>query len=381
VTIRNMIAILILPQHGIAFTLRHYYIVYMNELIDSDKKRIYPIALAILSAALFGAAAPFSKILLNSVGTFHLAGLLYLGASLGIAPIAIRDGNLFRLGRLNGNNRLRLAGAIIFGGILAPVFLLLGLKAASASSVSIWLPSELVATAILGRLFFDEHLGLIGSFGLIGVIVAGILLGIGESNAGLKAGLFVALACFCWGFDNNFTALIDDISPSQITFWKGLGAGLVNLLLGVAANGFDIAPRIMGLSLMVGMLFYGVSIMLYITAAQSIGPTRGQTFFASAPFFGVIISVIVLKESFGATQLIATLLILASLALVFFDKHGHLHSHAAMVHLHSHRHDDGHHDHIHVDIDPNMRHSHEHQHEAAEHSHPHLPDIQHRHDH
>jgi len=353
----------------------------MYRLIVLDKTRMYPIALAVLSAALFGAAAPFSKVLLHSVGTFHLAGLLYLGAAVGIAPIAIKDRNLIRLRQMNGKNRLRLAGAIIFGGILAPVFLLIGLKLASAASVSMWLPLELVATAILGRLLFEEHLGLIGWFGLTGVMIAGILLGLGESNAGLKAGIYVSLACLCWGFDNNFTVLIDEISPSQITFWKGLAAGLFNLLLGIVAVGFNVELGSIGISLLVGALFYGVSIMLYITAAQSIGPTRGQMFFAAAPFFGVLISVMILKESLNVIQLLSALLILASLVLVFFDKHGHFHPHAALVHMHRHRHDDGHHDHVHQEAAPDVRHSHKHVHNAAEHSHSHLPDIHHRHDH
>ncbi|RUZ93974.1 EamA family transporter, partial [Mesorhizobium sp. M7A.F.Ca.CA.002.05.1.1] len=43
------------------------------------------VPLALGSAALFGATPPLSKLLLNGVNPFMLAGLLYLGAGLGLA--------------------------------------------------------------------------------------------------------------------------------------------------------------------------------------------------------------------------------------------------------------------------------------------------------
>jgi hypothetical protein len=44
--------------------------------------------LALVSAALFGAATPASKLLLVSLEPFQLAGLLYLGAALAMVPVA-----------------------------------------------------------------------------------------------------------------------------------------------------------------------------------------------------------------------------------------------------------------------------------------------------
>ena len=57
-----------------------------------------------------------------------------------------------------GSNRLKVAGAVVFGGVLGPVLLLLGLRTAQASSVSLLLNLELVATALLGVLLFKDHL-------------------------------------------------------------------------------------------------------------------------------------------------------------------------------------------------------------------------------
>ena len=43
------------------------------------------VQLALASAALFGAAAPFAKLLLGAMEPQFLAGLLYLGAGVGLA--------------------------------------------------------------------------------------------------------------------------------------------------------------------------------------------------------------------------------------------------------------------------------------------------------
>src|SRR5512145_3232034 len=122
----------------------------------SSHVNFVPVLLAGVSAALFGLAAPLGKILLRDSNPFLLAGFLYLGASAGLLPVVTARRELGFLLRLNRANRLRLAGAVILGGMAGPVLLLSGLRLASASSVSLWLNFELVATAVLGFIFFRD---------------------------------------------------------------------------------------------------------------------------------------------------------------------------------------------------------------------------------
>lgn len=341
---------------------------------------MFYVFLALLSAALFGAATPFSKALLSTFDAFQLAGLLYLGAAIGASGPAFRKRPHTLPWRMDRKNQARLAGAIFFGGVLAPLLLLLGLKAASAASVSLWLPLELVATAVLGTLLFRDHLGRFGWLGMGGVLAAGILLSLGEKNAGALAGLLVLGACFSWGFDNNFTALIDGITPAQSTFWKGIVAGTVNLAIGLSSSEFAGTLSTTAAALAVGVVCYGASIVLYITAAQNIGATRGQMFFAANPFFGVILSMVILGESITGVQLAAGAVLAGSLALLFREQHEHEHTHLEQEHEHSHRHDDRHHGHEH-EVAVTGRHTHKHKHDGATHRHPHWPDLHHRHRH
>jgi drug/metabolite transporter (DMT)-like permease len=337
--------------------------------------------LTFLSACLFGAATPLGKALLPAFNSFQLAGILYLGAALGVAPFAFRDKKRGNSWRKDRKNMYRLFLAIICGGIIAPIFLLEGLVAASAASVSLWLPLEMVATAILGVLFFRDHLGKNGWLGMIGVVAASIILSLNESISGPKSALFILTACVCWGVDNNMTALIDNISPAKSTFWKGLAAGIVNISIGLLIQPFRGTEIQIGAAIIVGALSYGASIVLYITAAQNVGASRAQMFFATSPFFGVALSVFILKESISVIQLVAAIIISGALILVYFDKHAHQHSHNIIEHKHGHRHDDMHHNHSHKKQTENTTHSHLHRHEQLDHSHPHWPDLHHRHGH
>ena len=86
------------------------------------------VALALVSAILFGASTPASKLLLGSLGPFQLAGLLYLGAALGMAFPLERERRRVAPSRLDARNLRRLAGAVVFGGVIGPVLLLFGLE-------------------------------------------------------------------------------------------------------------------------------------------------------------------------------------------------------------------------------------------------------------
>jgi drug/metabolite transporter (DMT)-like permease len=340
-----------------------------------------PIAIALLSAALFGAATPASKWLLGELTPLQLAGLLYLGAALGVTP-ALAAARSVPLPRTRQGGWL-LVGAIGFGGILGPVLLLLGLSLASAASVSLWLNLELAATAVLGVWLFHDRLGAGGWLGAAAAVGAGVLLSLGEGAAGLAAGGLVAAACVCWALDNHWTARLDALPPSATTFWKGVVAGATNLALGLALAPFPASASAVGFALGTGVLSYGASITLYVISAQAIGATRAQVLFASAPFFGVGLAALWLGEPVTLVQGAAAGVLALSVALVMRDRHAHPHEHRALAHVHWHRHDDGHHDHAHEGGEPQgaLAHSHWHEHEPVRHAHPHWPDLHHRHRH
>ncbi|MGD9224090.1 MAG: EamA family transporter [Desulfobacteraceae bacterium] len=343
---------------------------------------MYPIVLALLSALLFGASTPIGKWLLESLPPFQLAGWLYLGAAVGVAPgILMTRNTKTAVGHMGKKNLQRLAGAIGFGGVAGPVLLLMGLQRSSAASVSLWLNLELVATALLGFIVFRDHLGRNGWVGVAGTILASVLLSWHGGRVGVSALLLVACACICWGLDNHLTALIDGITPAQSTFWKGLVAGGVNIAIGLSVEKHGAGIGSASVAMIVGAFAYGFSITLYIKSAHYLGATRSQMIFSSAPFFGLALAVPLLGEKIVPIQAIAAGILIVSLVLLFRDQHAHTHIHKPSRHQHDHNHADPHHGHDHPGAHPDASHDHVHRHPPMFHSHPHWPDIHHRHKH
>jgi drug/metabolite transporter (DMT)-like permease len=340
--------------------------------------------MALASALLFGAATPISKPLLATLSPYHLAGLLYLGASLGVLGLAVRERAWIAPWRMDRTNALRMLGAVVFGGALGPLALLAGLRLASAASVSVWLNLEMVATAVLGHLLFRDHLTRRSWLAAGGILLAAMLLAWEGGVAGLRAGGLVAAACVCWGIDNHLTALVDGITPAQATFWKGLVAGATNLAIGVALAPLPAVAWIVAGALGLGALSYGLSIVLYISSAQQLGATRSQLVFSTAPFWGVLLSIVLLGDPVTPRLVGAVVLLAISIRLLVAGRHMHQHTHVSGEHTHMHAHD-AHHAHDAGqsvgDVPVTGPHSHPHVHAPLTHAHPHEPDLHHRHEH
>lgn len=120
------------------------------------------IVLALLSALLFGASTPIAKLLLGAIDPWLLAGLLYLGSGLGLGIVtAIQrlSGAAPREEKLAGADLPWLAGAVLSGGVLGPLMLMFGLARTEASTASLLLNLEVLATMAIAWLTFREKLG------------------------------------------------------------------------------------------------------------------------------------------------------------------------------------------------------------------------------
>jgi len=344
--------------------------------------KISSVLIGLLAGLLFGIATPLSKIILSQLNSFQLAGLLYMGAALAFLPYVIKNRKTeFKALRQTGKKKY-LGGVILLGGILGPLFLMIGLKTANAMSVSIWLNMELVATAIIGVLLFKDHLDRYAIIGILLTLCAGIIISSQESTSGIVSAIFILLACICWGFDNHFSAIIDGVSPQTITFVKGAVGGITNLTIGMFISNWQIQLNYIPAALLIGVFSYGISIFLYVTSAQNLGATRSQILFSTAPFWGIFAAWVFLAEPITLVVLISFSILVLGIVFTNVASHGHEHNHKGMVHIHLHSHNDGHHNHIHEgNDDKSLKHSHLHEHRGIKHTHKHYPDLHHRHEH
>lgn len=336
------------------------------------------IAYGLLSAALFGASTPLAKVLLGSLSPWLLAALLYIGSGVGLLLVR----RLMRSTKVSvpRNERAWLAGAIVAGGVVAPVLLLYGLARMPASGASLLLNAEGLFTALIAWFAFKENFDRRILAGML-LIVAGaaFLSWPGEAEFGaVWPALAVIGACLAWGLDNNLTRRVSLADATFIAMVKGLAAGSMNLVIAFAL-GASLPPLTsIGAALLLGFFSYGLSLTLFVLALRHLGTARTGAYFSTAPFAGAVLSLVLLREPVTWPFAAAAGLMALGVWLHLSERHQHRHTHEALEHTHEHEHD-AHHDHGH---EPAVkRHTHVHRHEPMAHEHPHFPDAHHRHKH
>ena len=335
---------------------------------------------ALLSAALFGAGTPLAKVLLGDVSPWLLAGLLYCGSGLGLGLIrVVRRAPRVRLARCD---LLPLAGAILFGGILGPVLLMLGLSNMPASGASLLLNAEGVFTALLAWFVFKENVDRRVALGMFAIVAGAIVLGVpsGAHFGSPWPSLAILGACLAWGLDNNLTRKVALTDATWLAAVKGAVAGPVNLVLAFALGAQLPAAKSVVAALGVGFFAYGVSLVLFIVALRHVGTARVGAYFSVAPFFGALVA-IALGDSVTWPLVAAGVFMAVGVWLHLTERHEHEHTHESITHDHWHTHD-AEHQHEHAQPVPaGTWHAHEHTHAAIAHTHEHYPDTGHRHPH
>jgi len=337
---------------------------------------------ALLAAIFFGAGAPIAKLLLGEhIAPIYLAALLYLGSGTGIFLVGLtrRMRSKEAEAGIKSPDIKWLAGAIISGGILAPIILMVSLQNTPASTASLLLNFEGVGTTVIALLFFKEAISRRAWTAISVITLASIFLSTNfESGFGLSLGaLGIILACVLWGVDNNFTRNISGKDPLAIVAWKGLAAGTFSFLLAFFLGDQLPSLKIILYILVLGFVSYGLSTMLFIRSMRGLGAARTSALYGTAPLAGVLLSIVIFGEIPSFFFIIAMILMIGGAFLLINEQHAHWHMHTVLVHEHSHSHKDPSHGHANAD----EVHSHEHQHPAEKHEHDHMPDIHHRHGH
>jgi drug/metabolite transporter (DMT)-like permease len=344
-------------------------------------------AYGLAAAALFGISPPLAKLLLPDGGPLLIAGLLYLGAGLGLLAFELLFYRGVRTARREApvcSSDLRLlTGIIIMGGIMGPVLMLWGLQHLSGVVTSLLLNLEAPFTILLAVAFFREHLDKSETMGAMLIIAAAAALNYRPGDVRVDVLGFAAVvgACLCWAIDNNLSQRVSLRDPVVVTRIKTLGAGVCTVSLALLTGQSMPRPSTLIAALLLGLLSYGVSLVLDMQALRLLGAAREAGFFATAPFIGAIAAVPILGERWGISEILATAIMVVGLGLLLRAHHSHLHLHEEVEHDHAHMHAD-HHEHEHdgerVIEEP---HAHRHRHLPLVHDHPHVSELHHRHEH
>ena len=342
---------------------------------------------ALGAAVLFGASTPLAKHLTTSIEPQLLAGLLYAGAGIGLSVQHLLQKVSTQTSQststFHQTDFLWLGLAILFGGIIGPVLLMVGLQTTPASNTSLLLNLESVFTTLLAWFLFREHFDRRIVWGMIAILCGSLLLSWSgrPEHGGLTGTFLIGSACLAWAIDNNVTRQISGSNSQSIAMWKGIGAGLTNLVIAFGLGAQLPALGSVIAALAIGWVGYGISLQLFVLALRHVGTARTGAYFGVAPFVGVALSLVFFRSEFTYSLIPATLLMAFGVWLHVSERHIHEHLHDPIEHDHDHEHDDHHH----YDHDPSLEgetsHRHYHRHEPVLHSHPHFPDLHHRHTH
>jgi drug/metabolite transporter (DMT)-like permease/outer membrane protein OmpA-like peptidoglycan-associated protein len=349
---------------------------------NNDHSHLLPgVPLALASALLFGASTPFSKLLLSQVDPQILAGLLYLAAGVGLAAV--------HLGRaviglpsveapLRRSDLPWLAAVTIFGGLIGPLLLMLGLARTEAATAALLLNLESLATMAIAWLWFHENVDRRLLLGALAIVAGAVIISWEGTGIVLDFGaLLVAGACLAWGIDNNVTRKLSSSDPVMIAMIKGLAAGSVNVALAFQRGAAAPPLAFVAGAGIIGFLGIGVSLVLFVLALRHLGTARTGAYFSLAPFIGASTAILLLHDPLTPKLVVSACLMGFGLWMHISERHEHVHVHEVLEHEHSHVHD-AHHQHEH-DGPSVQPHSHWHRHERLTHAHPHYPDLHHRH--
>ena len=265
---------------------------------------------ALGAALFFGISTPLTKVFLNQIQPWMLAGLMLLGGGLGLVPIYLLRNYAHKPARLDQRDWGWLLISILFGGILGPGLLTVGLTVTPAAVASLLLNFEGVFTALLAWTVFRERWQWQVFLGIVAITSGGIILSHSEySSVGLSWGAFAILGtCLGWAIDSNCTNQVADKDSLQISMLKSGMAGLTNVAIAfVIGQSLPSLPILLSV-LSVGFVSYGLTLVCFVLSLRHLGASRTGAYFALSPFVGATIATVFLGERITQSVAIAAVL-------------------------------------------------------------------------
>lgn len=286
---------------------------------------------ALITAILIGGSAPLTKLLIGGAEPLALAALISLGSGAGalfffLAGTAMK--NRWSRGEIPPGKRdiPWLVGVTIFGGVLAPVTLIISLSGTPAATASLLLNFEAVATTLIAAAIFRERVSR-RVWVALGLITAACILLTYDPAAGLGLSLpalGILLTCLFWALDNNMGQRLSAKDPLMIISIKGLGASTITFLFAFAAG--QQLPEVVTMiaAMTVGFFCYGgLTSIFFLLALRGIGAARAGSLLAVSPFFSVLFSLVLFAEIPAAVFYVALPVMVIGAWLLISERHSH----------------------------------------------------------
>jgi len=280
---------------------------------------------ALLAALLYAISTPLSKLLLTELSPVFIAALLYLGAGFGMSVVGyIRKKTIDYTYQGFTRKEIPAILGMIALDILAPIMLMIGLKQSHPENVALLNNFEIVATALFAAFIFKEVIPKRLRLAIVLVTLASVILTVEDFGA-LEfsfGSFFVLIATIAWGLENNLTRRLSFNDPLMVVVLKGLFSGLGSLLIAFTLNEIIWRFDMIIYTLLLGFVAYGLSIFFYVHAQRHLGAAKTSTFYASAPFLGAFISILIFQDLPNLNFFIALVIMAIGTYFASTDKKG-----------------------------------------------------------
>lgn len=275
-----------------------------------ERGLIFTYGLVFFITAIWGLNVVFLKVLVENMPAQTMTAFRIMIAGVTALIIVLFTKELRRLTKREWTFTIL---GMIFGVMAHHLFLALGLQSIPASNASLILALVPIATAVLGVIFLGEKLtkaritgfvlALFGVFLIQGATVDAFSLSIGEGM--LFMSMFAQAISFI--FIKKATATLDSKAVTTVMYLSG-SLGLLILALVMEPSGLEgmaeASVGVYAVLFMSGIVATGIGHMVFNSAIQKIGASKTAIFNNFVPFFGVIFSVIFLKEVININQII-----------------------------------------------------------------------------
>jgi len=259
------------------------------------------IILAILAAICYSLLNPINKLVNNEISPLLSASMLYFGTlvvGLIILLVQLIAKKITKDNLLNKKDFINLLVASLFH-ISSCVLLMFGLTYLSSSNASLLASFEIISTSLIAFFLFKERINNFLWIGIVFIFLACVTISLGDfENLNFSIGtLLCLLSPLSMGFANNFLKKVSYKNPAISVSFLGLLGGSVTLIIAliIGERFTSISASMIELSL--GMVSYGIALILFIFAEKYIGAAKTSAFFSLAPFIAIILSLIIFKET------------------------------------------------------------------------------------
>ena len=283
-----------------------------------------------------------TTIILRSLSTrldaFALNGMRAFFALLIILPVIWLTGSAADYAMVTTTRLAYLVGSVLLGGVLGDALYVMSLEVLGVGRAFPIANSSPLFTVLFSTLLLRSPIGWQTLVGMVLVLLgvylvarprqravrvaiprAGVYL---ASSQTLKGITLATLAAALWGLNTVVMAfgLQGGISPLVATSVRIPAVVFISLIATTMRGGWAQVRRMGGRTLLLialgGILGWAAAASLYAAAIQAIGPSRTAIISATAPLFGVPLSLIFLGERPTRYTLIGTLLSVMGIALV-----------------------------------------------------------------